>query len=102
MIREPKTLFIAWQDPEKRAIYPVARLLLRGEAPAYEFAYVRGVQDALKSGFVPFPQMEKLDTIYLAHEMFPLLTNRLMPKSREDYQEYIHSLGLCGDPAPML
>jgi hypothetical protein len=104
-VNRPRILFVCWQSPQNRAIYPIARLFVRDEPPTYEFAYVRGVHDALRQGLAPFPQMPELDRVYLLNELPPLLTNRLMPKRRPDFAEYIEHLGLAGSaepPAPEL
>jgi hypothetical protein len=105
LIHSPHALFVAWQSQENRAIYPIARLVHRDQAPRYEFVYVRGVLDAEKHGFTPFRELPDTRQIYWFDELPPLFTNRLMPRSRPDFLEHIARLGL-GDtndlPAPEL
>lgn len=98
----PRAVFVAWQCPANRAIYPVARLVVRDEAPRYEFVYVHGVRDARQKGFEPFAGMRQLDQIYLADDLFPLFSNRVMAPSRPDFPDYIERLGLQGQPEPVL
>ena len=38
--------------------------------------------------------MRDLDKVYSAHELFPIFKNRLLAKSRPEYQEYFEWLGL--------
>jgi len=97
-----RAVFVAWQCQASRAIYPVARLVVRDAAPRYEFVYVHGVRDALLQGFEPFAGMRKLDQVYLADELFPLFGNRVMPSSRPDFPDYVERLGLHGQPEPVL
>lgn len=97
-----RVLFVAWQDPHGRGIYPVARLAVRERSPQYEFGYIRGVEDAQRVGFLQFARMKKLDALYFADELFPLFTNRLMPSTRRDYPDYLRRLGLMGDSAPIV
>ncbi len=90
----PQVLFVGWQSPENRAIYPIARLAVRAEGPRYEFSYVRGVHDACKHGFVPFREFPDLVRLYLLERLPPLFTNRLMSGSRPDFKKHIARLGL--------
>ena len=88
-----KALFVAWQDPNSRSWYPVARLTYDGGR--YAFAYTRGAKDAqaLKS-FRPFGRMTDLDTIYVSSKLFPLFANRVLNESRPEYPDYLRWLGL--------
>lgn len=98
-----RILFVAWQDPRTRAIYPVARIAELPDRVGLEFVYVGGVQDALRAGFAPFPGMRQLEASYFAESVasFPLLANRLMPESRPDFEDYVRRLGLEGVPEPL-
>jgi len=97
-----RVLFVAWYSHTNRAIYPVARLVVRTEQPRYEFSYVHGVHDALAHGFMLFARMGSLERAYLSEELFPLLGNRVMSSSRPDFPEYVEQLGLAGIPEPAL
>ncbi len=105
MIPPHHILFVAWQSPADRATYPIARLLRRDSEPRYEFVYLRGAVDAQKQGFVPFLEMPDTGLVYRFERLPPLFTNRLMPRSRADFPDYIARLGLGdrnGVPAPEL
>jgi hypothetical protein len=86
-------LFVAWQDPVSRRILPVARIAIdeRGE---YEFAYVRAVENAQASGFLPLVPFPDLRTVYRSQTLLPILHNRLVQPNRPDYREHLLQLGL--------
>ncbi|WP_089725100.1 HIRAN domain-containing protein [Candidatus Thiosymbion oneisti] len=85
-------LFVAWQDPETRRWWPVGRL--SREDGDYHFVYTRGAEAAER--FVPFGRMTNLHDVYVAKELFPLFANRLLPKSRPEYRDFLCWLGLEG------
>ena len=85
-----KKLYVTWQDPDTRQWYPVGRLSY--EKGTYAFAYTRGAKASSK--FVPFGRMMDLGVVYLSNELFPLFANRLLPKSRPEYHDYLKWLGL--------
>jgi hypothetical protein len=89
-----RILFVAWQDPTSRRIFPVARLLDRMGATRWEFAYLQGAREAVSCGFAPFHGFGELDHVTLSEELPPFFTNRLMRKSRPDFPSYMTSLGL--------
>lgn len=100
-----KVLFVAWRSPRTRGIYPVARLLLRDEEPAWELCYIDGARQAALVGFAPFIEFDDLHSLYVSRELFPLFKNRLMPDSRPDYDDYLVRLGFGGEhaaPVPIL
>jgi len=86
-----KALFIAWQDPKSREWGPVARLTRENQK--YHFVYTRGAQEV--PNFTPFGLMSDLYTEYVSEELFPLFSNRVLPKSRPEYDDYIEWLGLA-------
>lgn len=85
-----KTIFLAWQDPDKRSWWPVGRL--RHEPGKYEFVYTRGAQQSEK--FVPLAAFPDLHAVYESSELFPLFANRLLSKARPEYKEYIEWLNV--------
>jgi hypothetical protein len=85
-----KALFVAWQDPSSRRWVPVGRLTF--EKGAYRFVYTRGAREA--KNFTPFGRMVDLDAAYVSEVLFPLFANRVLPKSRPEYQDYLRWLGL--------
>ena len=52
----------------------------------YRFVYTRGAKTA--KGFTPFSGMENLDDIYKSAELFPIFANRLLSKSRPEYEAF--------------
>ncbi len=85
-----KALFVAYQDAASRSWAPVGRLTREGEQ--YHFVYTRGAKDI--PNFVPFGRMTELDAEYVSEQLFPLFANRILPKSRPEYADYLRWLGL--------
>lgn len=81
--------------PDQTGWRPIGRLEHDGNL--YRFWYTRG---ALKPGFRPFAQMEGLDRIYESEELFPIFANRLLSKSRPEYESYLRWSGFDGDNPP--
>lgn len=61
----------------------------------YRFVYTRGARTA--RDFHPFPGMENLEGIYESAELFPVFANRLLSKSRPEYDAFLAWSGF--DPA---
>src|ERR1700722_18399946 len=91
------SLFVAWRPPmpDQTGWRPVGRL--EHDVDLYRFWYTHG---ALKQGFRPFSQMEKLDQVYESEELFPLFANRLLSKSRPEYEVYLHWSGFSIEDPP--
>ena len=88
-------LFVAWQNPETRRFYPVARLAqVQGAScvDCFEFTYIHGCRDA--DGFQPFVSFPVIDRVYRSERLFPMFSNRLLSRSRADFPEYLSQLGL--------
>ncbi|HVG46217.1 MAG TPA: hypothetical protein VM890_15850 [Longimicrobium sp.] len=86
-----KTLFLAWLDPIQRRWYPVGRLTNVGDE--YEFRYTEGALAArAEAGFRPLAAFPQLTATYRSPELFALFSNRLLPRSRPDYREFIEWL----------
>jgi len=80
------TLFVAWRTLDPKGGWgPVARLDHNGEV--YRFSYTRGARTL--PGFRPFPQLDQLDQIYESGDLFPLFANRLLSKSRPEYESFL-------------
>lgn len=99
-----KTLFLAWQDPNSRSWFPIGRLTFDGAI--YQFVYTQGVKEAQqKCGFQPLSSFPRLDDVYTSTQLFPVFSNRLMPRSRPDYSSFIQWLNIPqheDDPIAML
>ncbi|PAX58305.1 HIRAN domain-containing protein [Brunnivagina elsteri] len=98
------TLFLAWQDPISRYWFSIGRLIFDGSV--YKFVYTQGVKEAEeKSAFKPLSSFPRLDEIYTSTQLFPVFANRLMSRSRPDYQRFIEWLNLANinnDPMTIL
>ena len=80
-------------DPTKGGWSPIGRLEF--DHGMYRFVYTQGARTAV--GFTPFSGMEDLEEIYESNELFPVFANRLLPKSRPEYDAYLQWSGF--DPA---
>jgi hypothetical protein len=88
-----RTLFLAWQDPQKRRWHPIGRLTSNGRR--FLFVYTRGALDAQQTGqFSPLSSFPDLRGVYQSSELFPLFTNRLMRASRPDYSKFLEWLSV--------
>ncbi len=89
-------LYIAWQDEETRRWFPVG--ILTHYHHLYQFEYLHGAELAAQTGhFFPFPSFPDLYAVYEDMELFPLFANRVMPRSRRVFKEYVDWLGLPED-----
>jgi hypothetical protein len=99
-----KTLFLAWQDPDRRRWYPVGRL--SSTDGLYAFAYTKGAEQAAReAGFQPLASFPELLTVYVSEQLFPLFTNRLVPPGRPEYGDYLKWLSVPSserDPVAIL
>jgi hypothetical protein len=82
-------LFVAWRsgDSTHGAWGPVGRLEHGTQAGEYRFLYTRGALTI--KGFRPFAGMDDLNSVYASEELFPLFANRLLAKSRPEYEAYL-------------
>lgn len=80
-------LFVAWRSggPEGGHWGPIGRLEHTGSG--YRFLYTRGAKTL--QDFQPFPEMPHLDAVYESDELFPLFANRLLARSRPEYEAYL-------------
>ena len=98
----PKTLFLAWQEKDRRQWFPVGRLDADVSQPEYRFRYTGGARRAqAEAGFpllVEFPQLEK---DYTASRLFPLFRNRVINPGRPDLRDYLRNLDLDQEADPI-
>lgn len=88
-----KTLFLAWEDPKFQAWFPIAKLTFDGKE--YQFNYTNGVLEAqLKCGFQPLLSFPAFHEVYTSQKLFPLFSNRVRPRSRPDYPEFVQWLNI--------
>jgi hypothetical protein len=61
----------------------------------YQFNYTKGVLEAkLECGFKPLPSFPDFSKVYTSQKLFPLFSNRVMPRSRPDYPEFVQWLNI--------
>jgi len=83
-------LILAWQGEEDRRWKPVG--ILSYTHDIYTFKYSKGAQK--DKNFIPFGRMNDLKNTYGSRELFPLFANRLLSKSRPEYDDYLAWLDL--------
>jgi hypothetical protein len=91
------SLFVAWRPPAPDPLgwRPVGRL--EHHDGLFRFWYIQG---ARKPGFHSFAQMDQLDQIYESVELFPLFANRLLSRSRPEYESYLRWSGFDPEASP--
>jgi hypothetical protein len=92
----PGRLVVAWQHPVERSIQPVG--FLNRTDDAFTFGYIRNAK-----AVHDFPGLLGFDDLYRTYEspeLFPLFSQRAMDPRRPDYQRYVNTLGLEGEPGP--
>lgn len=80
-------LFVAWRSggPNAGQWAPVGRVDLGPSG--YRFVYTKGA--ATLPDFQPFPGMPDRDAVYVSSELFPLLANRVLSRSRPEYEAFL-------------
>ena len=99
-----QAVIVTWRKPSDRAYLPLGRLIsgLGPDKPAYEFAFLKGVEQALKDGLGPLMAFPDINLVYRSDGLFPFFQNRVMQPSRPDYPDFARSLALDPDhAAPM-
>lgn len=91
-------LFVAWRAGDESAGRwgPVGRL--DHHDGGYRFVYTRGAQSL--PGFRPFHEMPDFDRVYESDELFPLFSNRLLSRSRPEYEAFLTWGGFDPDNPP--
>ena len=85
-----KTIFVATKDPDASRWCPVARVQYDGLL--FRLRYTKGAQCV--EGFSGFGLMKELEAEYQSTTLFPLLRNRVLPRSRPESKTYLHWMGL--------
>jgi hypothetical protein len=81
MIPIVRSLFVAWQQPETRRIFPVARLSRR-RSGEYELRYIGAVWAAREHGFLGLPGFEDLEAIHVTPSLPELFVQRAPQRRR--------------------
>jgi hypothetical protein len=85
-------LFLTWQDPLSRRWFPVGKL--RSSNGHYCFEYIQGALTAREHGFEPIHGFPDLNARYESEELFPLFSNRVLPRSRPEYKSVLNWLSI--------
>ncbi|MBU6399488.1 MAG: HIRAN domain-containing protein [Verrucomicrobia bacterium] len=83
-------------DPAQGGWSPIGRLEF--DHAVYRFVYTQGARTAV--GFTPFSGMTDLEEIYESDELFPVFANRLLPKSRPEYEAFLRWSGFDSASPP--
>lgn len=96
------SLFVAWHANDPPVWGPVGRLDYEPGPETgsglYRFQYMRGALSL--AGFQPFEGMDDLNQVYESSELFPLFQNRMLPKGRSDFRDYLTWSGFDPDDPP--
>jgi len=85
-------LFLAWKNPKTKTWTPVG--ILEYKNNLYYFRYTQG---ASNTNFQTFGQMQDLRQTYSSDHLFPIFKNRLLSKSRPEYEDYLNWLDIQKD-----
>jgi len=96
-----KKLILCWQEPNTREWIAIGRLWR--DENQYKFCYTKGLEKAQESGFFNmFEKMDEKDQVYISDDLFPNFKNRLLQKSRPEYQDYLRWLGFSKPIGPLV
>lgn len=94
-----RRLYATWRNPDG-LIRPVGVLTRRltscGES--FRFVYLKAAEQF--EGFVSLPGLPDLHSAYESKRLFPVFRNRLMPRRRPDYGDFVQRLDLDADTDP--
>ena len=94
-----RRLYATWRNPDG-LIRPVGVLtrLATGRGESYRFAYLKAAEQF--DGFNCLPGLPDLHHVYESEWLFPVFRNRLMPRSRPDYGDFVGELALNVETDP--
>ncbi len=90
-----KQIYVTAQNSVTREWIPVAEL--SEESGVYRLRYTQGA--ARLPGFSGLGRMQALDESYYSPVIFPFFANRLLPRSRPEYRDYLRWVGLDSHPS---
>lgn len=97
---DERALYVSWRDPEGGSIHPIGRLVRRvgPEGERYSFAYLKLAEQF--PGLEPLPGLPDLHQRYDSDHLFPVFANRVMPRTRPDFDLLASRVDLTGDADP--
>jgi hypothetical protein len=92
-------LYVSWRAPEG-SIHPIGLLIRRcdGDGEQFVFSYLKLAEQL--HGFRPLPGLPDLYERYESPALFPVFANRVMPRSRPDFDQLAQRVDLSGDTDP--
>lgn len=95
-----RSLFVSWRDPEAGSIHPIGQLIrrVRADGEQYSFAYLKLAERLV--GFRALPGLPDLHRRYDSDQLFPVFANRVMPRTRPDYDLLAAHVDLRADADP--
>ncbi|OIR24304.1 HIRAN domain-containing protein [Bathymodiolus thermophilus thioautotrophic gill symbiont] len=86
-------LILSWQNTKNKQLLPIGRFSKHGDA--YSFIYTKGAKQAREQGFIALASsMQDFNTKYFYNDIFPILKNRILNKSRPDRKEFLKWLNI--------
>lgn len=94
-----RRLYVSWRDP-LGSIHPIGLLVRRcyADRERFLFGYLKLAEHL--PDFRPLPGLTDLHRRYESRSLFPVFANRLMPRSRPDFDLLAHRVDLDGDADP--
>lgn len=94
-----RRLYATWRNPDG-LIRPVGMLtrLCTSEGENYRFVYLKAAEQF--DGFRCLPGLPDLHRVYESEHLFPVFRNRLMPRNRPDYGQFVEELALDVETDP--
>lgn len=96
---QERSLFVSWRDPTG-SIHPVGVLRRRigPDGEHFSFAYLKLAEQL--TDFEPLPGLADLHARYDSDRLFPVFSNRVMPRSRPEFDLLAARVELGGDADP--
>ena len=93
-------LYATWRNPVGliRPVGVLTRMSVDGADESYRFVYLKAAETF--DGFSALPGLPDLHRVYKSEHLFPVFRNRLMPRRRPDYPDYLSRLALDVDADP--
>jgi hypothetical protein len=94
-------LYVSWRAPEG-TIHPIGLLIRRcdGDGERFVFSYLKLAEQL--PGFRRLPGLPDLHHRYESPVLFPVFANRVMPRSRPDFDQLAQRVDLSGEADPFV